>query len=433
MSAAFVCRCGRTAAVGPGPCACGRYLVERLALQATPHDTRLGLVVLGRYALVDVLGRGGMGAVYRGLDVRVGGAVAVKILDVDPALVRGLSPDVRVTRELEVHERFAREARALSRLQHPNTVRLVDFGIDDHTPIIVQELVVGEDLRRYAGRRALDVATEIVPVLRGVACALAEVHRLGLVHRDVKPHNVIVRTFDGLGLFPRLVDFGVAFLPEATRITGGIIGSPAFMAPEQAMGWPVDGRADVYGLGALAFWLLARRPPIDGPQDAVIIRKLDEDAPPLHTVVPHVDRRLSALVDHALARQPGDRCPSAVDFLAGLDAVGGAERPSAASLTFDGPPLHRFEISPPRAVVGRADPVSGHEPEVDLGRLGAAADGISRRHAELIRTPAGWAVVDLGSTNGTAVDGVRVRTDPVSLPPGAVLRFGRAALRWSAR
>lgn len=267
-----------------------------LTSNATIKEDKVG----GRFVIEREVGRGGVGIVYRALDTVTGQPVALKVIAI---------PGVDAGEEA----RFHREGRVLAGLMHPSIVRVVAFGqLDEGQPYVAMEWLEGEDIAQRQKRAALNLA-QCLDVAAQVADALAAAHEMGIVHRDVKPSNVILvgsrDTAQG-PLVAKLVDFGVASAEDAklTR-TGAIIGTPAYMAPEQARGdGEVDARADLYALGATLFEMIARRPPHVGPTPvAILARLVTTPAPRLSEVMPEVPLALDELMYEMLATQAADR------------------------------------------------------------------------------------------------------------------------------
>jgi serine/threonine-protein kinase len=249
----------------------------------------------GRYELHEVLGRGGMGVVYRATDRVLARTVAVKLL---PAVLAEERPE-HVTR-------FEREARAAASLNHPGIVAIYDTGAEEATRFIVMECVDGSSLAALLRERAPLDAGRAAGIAREIADALAAAHATGLVHRDVKPANVML-TADGT---VKVLDFGLAKALDATALTreAEVLGSAAYMAPEQALGEPVDERSDIYSLGCLLYAMLTGRPPFTGDAAAAILHQQinSEPRPPSETN-PKVPAWLDALVMAMLAKAPADR------------------------------------------------------------------------------------------------------------------------------
>jgi hypothetical protein len=288
--------------------------LARLAQQRSEASTVLrGTVLGGRFVVGDVIGEGAMGVVHHGVDQATGARVAIKVVQATS------------TRTLDALRRFAHEAGTAAAITHPAIVRMLDVDIsDDGLLFQVQELIEGEALARMM-ERAWNPG-EVARVGAVLCDALAAAHTVGVVHRDVKPENIMLTT-SAPGL--KLLDFGIAKLYEAvhgrdsdamTR-TGMIVGTPAYMAPEQVLGaGEVGDRADVYAVGVVLFRLLSGRPPFDAdsPREMMMSRLL-EDPPAVRAFQPLVPESLAQLVDRCLARFPEDR-PSAAELAAALAA-----------------------------------------------------------------------------------------------------------------
>ena len=283
---------------------------------------------LGRYEIVDALGEGGMGVVYRARDTLLGRVVAVKVLR--PEMV---ADDART-------RRFVQEARAVSGLNHPNIVTLYDIGEDPQRgTYIAMECLEGESLRAALERGRLPVA-EALRIAIEVARGLKAAHAAGIVHRDVKPANVML-TSDGR---VKVLDFGLAKLsqPEpapgdsqvatmaAATAHGVIVGTPAYMSPEQAAGRPLDARSDVFSLGAVLYEMLTGERPFKGAGPISVLSAILRETPrPLRDQRPEAGPRLTAVVDRCLEKDPVRRHPSAGALLGELEACLAAETGSA--------------------------------------------------------------------------------------------------------
>ena len=252
-----------------------------------------------RYEFLAKLGQGGMGAVYKARDRRLGRVVALKfILGADPALVM----------------RFLQEARAQARIDHPNVCKVFEVGEVGGRAYIAMQFVDGERLDRAAARMTLDGK---VRVLRDAALAMHEAHRLGVVHRDLKPANILVEQREDGTRFPVVMDFGLA--REATADqglteSGALLGTPSYMAPEQARGDArnIDRRADVYSLGATLYELIAGRPPFSHPALAVALEMvINADPPSLRRLVPELPPDLETIALKCLEKEPARRYASA--------------------------------------------------------------------------------------------------------------------------
>jgi serine/threonine-protein kinase len=292
-------QCGNALEIGVNFCSvCG------LAVQAESlPDPLIGRVVADRYRIMQLIGRGGMGVVYKCEHTRMGKVMAIKLLHGDLA------------RDQEVQRRFRREAQAASRLSHPNTVSIFDFGTSDGLMYLVMEYVSGEDLGRVL-RGAGQLPPTRVAAIAAQACgSLAEAHDEGIVHRDLKPENLLIsRLKDGRDLV-KLLDFGLAKLREGeerNEITsaGMLIGTPYYMAPEAIRGEATDHRVDIYALGAVIYRALTGVPPFTGSSPvAVLTRALTEELVPPSRRRPesNVPAALDAVVMRCMARDPAQR------------------------------------------------------------------------------------------------------------------------------
>jgi len=264
-------------------------------------------VLADRYELGPVLGEGGMARVYRGMDRQLRRSVAVKVL----------APPF--DRDSSFLERFRREARAAAGLSHPNIVAVFDSGSDDGTHFIVTELVEGETLADRVGRDGPMPPADAVAVAVDIARALAAAHERGLIHRDIKPGNVMLLP-DGR---VKVVDFGIARAAGSDTLTGTgvVLGSTAYLSPEQAGGQPVDERADLYALGCVLYEMLTGNVPFRAETPiATMYRHVNDDAPPPSTIVP-VQSELEAIVMRCLEKDPKRRFGSAIELEAALLAV----------------------------------------------------------------------------------------------------------------
>ena len=273
---------------------------------------------LGPYRVVEKLGAGGMGEVYKAHDSRLGRVVALKVLP----------PDLATSDRMQ---RFEQEARAASALNHPNILTIHDVGRDGDVAWFAMEWVDGRTLREWLASGRLPVR-RVVGIASEIADGLAKAHAAGIVHRDLKPENVMV-TSDG---FVKIVDFGIAKLAGAavgasdaqTRtlgtLAGMVIGTAGYMSPEQASGRPVDYRSDQFALGLLIYEMAAGQRPFDRPTAAQSIAAVIEaDPAPLQSLNPDVPPHLAAIVSRCLAKEPAERYESTRDLARDLKSVAG--------------------------------------------------------------------------------------------------------------
>lgn len=318
--------------------------------QASSGSTlpRVGEVVDGRYRITGVLGSGGMGCVYLAEHIAIRRPLALKLLHPEVEGIDGIS------------ERFEREAFATGRVDHPNCVNVSDFGqLADGTLYMVLEMLDGMPLfdllekeRRLHWRRALHIA-------RQVLSALAYAHQAGVVHRDVKPENVILVDQDGDPDFAKVLDFGIAKLFDDAHAEAGVtgltqvgvtIGTPTYISPEQAFGQPVDARADLYSLSVMLFEMIAGVPPFEAETViAVLTMHATAEVPRLHEVAPdlRVPPEVEAMIRRGLEKKRDDRIQTAGEYIALIDEALGrasvspgvipaqspAEQPGPASWT----------------------------------------------------------------------------------------------------
>ncbi len=270
-----------------------RLLGPASAARAAPASS--GRPLADRYTIEEEVGRGAMAIVYRAVDRLHGRSVAVKVLR--PELLSRIGVD-----------RFLGEVRIVARLQHPHVLTLIDSGRWDGKPYFVMPFVSGPSLRRVLNDNGRLGVSDAAALLRDVADALAAAHAVGVVHRDVKPENVLLS-----GRHAWVADFGVArALSDATdtggTLPGSVPGTPAYMAPEQAWSDAVDARADIYALGVVAYELLSGSPPFAGPgARAILAAHLAEEPVPLRRRRPEVPEGLEQTVMRCLRKDPGER------------------------------------------------------------------------------------------------------------------------------
>src|SRR3954447_16899602 len=262
----------------------------------------VGELVAERYQLEELVGTGGMSSVYRAHDTLLDRKVALKVLH------------EQYTEDEEYVERFRREARSVAQLSHPNIVTVIDRGEADGRQFIVFEYVDGENLKGVVNSGgALPVETAVM-LAHQIARALAFAHEHGLVHRDVKPQNVLLNG-DGSA---KVTDFGIARsldVQHGMTQTGTVLGTSDYIAPEQAQGQTVSAQTDVYSLGVVLYELLTGAVPFPGDNFvAVAMRQINEPPPSARERRPEVPPRLDAALRRAMAKDPGDRFPSMEAF-----------------------------------------------------------------------------------------------------------------------
>jgi serine/threonine protein kinase len=264
---------------------------------------------LGRYKIVGELGRGAMGAVYRAVDPLIEREVAIK------TLLPNLPDDVMD----EVRERFIREARSAGRLNHPSIVTIFDVGEQDGVAYIAMELLEGRSLQQILRERdaiAPHIAAELIAQ---VAEALDAAQQYKIVHRDVKPANIML----GPGGRAKLTDFGVARVDSSSMTqTGAALGSPKYMSPEQVLGQPVDPRSDIFSLGVVLYETLVKKTPFERPTDSTVFSMMNriagEPHPPVRKIDPKIPEAFDHILDRALAKKPESRYQRAGQMAADL-------------------------------------------------------------------------------------------------------------------
>jgi serine/threonine protein kinase len=338
----------------------------------------LGKLVDNRYRVIEMVGRGGMGVVYKVEHVRMGKIAAMKVLH------RDLNDDP------EVVHRFEREATAVSRLQHPNTVQVFDFGTANDALYLVMEHVRGQDLSHIVDRDGPLPFARAAPLLVQILGALSEAHELGIVHRDLKPENILITRTTGGRDFAKVLDFGLAKVIEPGRDPdlsdhGQIVGTPYFMAPEQIRGEDVDARTDIYALGALMYrTLTGEYPHVAKSAVGVLTKHLTAEVEPPSSrarsqgVAPDVDD----IVLRAMAKDPAERFQNASAMAAAIEAayaelvgdgalVGGSSRPSSRRVrvaTEDDGVMSDLAL--------RRSDIDGYERSLKRQRLGVTLGGL---------------------------------------------------------
>ncbi len=291
-----------------------------------PKDPFIGRAILGgQYEVLEKIGTGGMGSVYKASQPAMNRMVAIKILH----------PKLAGRKDLT--SRFRREARAMSQLTHPNTVTVFTFGEleDDGSLYIVMELLEGRNLNQAVRREGPLPPERAIPILVQVCGALQEAHDLGIVHRDLKPENIFLARQGGLTDFPKVLDFGLAKVTERQMQPGSIIltqegmvfGTPEFMSPEQAQGRTLDARSDIYSLAVILYELLTGKLPFQARTPMEYIQKHVTDP-----IIPFAERApdrtyprgLEQVIVKALAKRPEERYQTAAEFAEALRPFGGA-------------------------------------------------------------------------------------------------------------
>ncbi len=301
--------------------ACGFPVSE---IGSRREDHLVGTTLPGGYQVLELVGIGGMGRVYRAEQQALGRTVAVKVIH--PHLLGNENSVAR----------FLTEARAMSQLNHPNSVSVIDFGkTGTDEPYLVMEYLRGHNLAQVQGREGPLELPRIVNVFKQVLAALAEAHAHQIIHRDLKPENIVLEPLRRGGDFVKVVDFGLAKLkagPPGTSITspGIVCGTPDYMAPEQGRGDEIDGRSDLYALGVVLFWLLTGRLPFEGTTPTqVVLMHIKNPIPDPREFAPqrNFSKPLIDVVFKALAKDANQRYQDAFEFADALETVLAGEHP----------------------------------------------------------------------------------------------------------
>ncbi|MGH1340701.1 MAG: protein kinase domain-containing protein [Nannocystales bacterium] len=347
---------------------------------------------IDKYRIVEEVGHGGMAVVYRGHDTVLEREVAVKVLHAHLA-----------DRE-ESRARLQREALAVAKLRHDNILEIFDYsGGTDAESYIVTEFIHGPTMREWIDDKLDPRPTVAAMIVHRLCLALQEAHRVGIVHRDIKPENVMVRDGDGA---LKLMDFGIAQIldDEKLTLTGQLIGSPAYMAPELISGRPLDQRTDLFSLGILLYQLATGTLPFSGRNPHEVLNRIaDGDFPPPSSICPLVDRDLEAIIEVSLATSPDERYQSAETFAKELERyleeTGVSPTPAELKAYFNDPTTYVCELDErvaktlmDRAAVAsqqghtaRAVALLGRVLEIDNAHSGARAllDKVRRRERRL--------------------------------------------------
>ena len=396
-----------------------------------------------QYRLDALLGDGGMGTVYKAYDTNLNRTVALKLMH------------AHFARQPEFRARLTQEARTAAQLEHPSIVHIYDFGDAAEGLYISMEHIVGGNLRSHIQRltrlQKFLPLTQALQIGAQIAEALGYAHQRGVIHRDVKPGNIILKPLthpeqEGEQPFRAvLTDFGLVKLAEGTIMTesGLTMGTPLYMSPEQCQGEKLDGRSDLYALGAVLYELITNHPPFQFKSLAeALTAHIRGDMPqPASEWRPDVPPLVDALLERLLSKNPEARFEdgeqtanvlrSAVFSLSGMPTRimkrTAAQDTLIAQAVNEAPAGYHLLIESAHST---ANYMPLDKPVLEVGRAAEndmvlPAEGVSRQHLRLLATRAGWAIVDLGGVNGTFLDGHRVRPNELTLwAVGGVLQVG---------
>lgn len=361
----------------------------------------------GKYEILRLLGVGGMGRVYQARHCELETLVAIKIM------ASALSNDP------EAVERFKREAKAMARVQHPNAVRVLDYGVEQGDCYLIMEFLQGETLRERLARAGRPPLETLIRYAEQVFAVLEFMHRQNITHRDLKPDNIFLARSETTGEdVVKVLDFGIAKIQTATVVNmtteGTMMGTPRYMSPEQCRGGQIDGRADLYSMGVVLYEMCAGRPPFDGDSPiTVALKHVHEPPPPLRSFNPDVPEAVAAVIHKALEKSPSDRFRTAREFAQALLA--------AANLTPRVLPDGQ-RLAPPDAgeVAAAADrPATSKGETRPYGRGLPLDETAPARPSRLLYGAAGVAALGLLLGVVWFTGWVTPRPTPVAAPPSA--------------
>jgi eukaryotic-like serine/threonine-protein kinase len=312
-----------------------------------PKDPFIGREILGgQYQILEKIGTGGMGSVYKASQPAMNRMVAIKILH------------PKLANRKDLTSRFRREARAMSQLSHPNTVKVFMYGEleEDGSLYIVMEMLEGRNLNQTVRKDGPIPLERAIPILIQVCGALQEAHDLGIVHRDLKPENIFLSRQGGINDYPKVLDFGLAKVTERQMQPGSIIltqegmvfGTPEFMSPEQAQGKTLDSRSDIYSLAVILYEVVTGKLPFTAKSPMEYIQKhVTEPIIPLSERVPErrFPKELDDVLARALSKKPEQRFQTATEFAEALRPYGGAAAQALPSLRAEGPAAKSAAVS----------------------------------------------------------------------------------------
>jgi serine/threonine protein kinase len=398
--------------------------------------------VIAHYRLDSLLGDGGMGSVYRAYDLNLDRSVAIKLMH------------AHFARRSEFRSRLTQEAKAAANLDHPSIVGIYEFGQSNGDLYLAMEYIGGGSLRAHLGH--LQTEGRYLPYLQSmqigaqISDALDFSHGKGVIHRDVKPSNIMLKRLDrsdesgGFAFRAVLTDFGLVKLLEGDSLTqtGMTMGTPTYMSPEQCEGLPLDGRSDIYSLGVVIYELVTNRLPFEfkSLSEAMAAHMRGQKPIPARQIRGDLPDYLDDLLNKALAKDPDDRFGSGQEMAEALRAsrsgfsssptqvFESSEAPLATSMEQDVPDSgYRLRIEAP----GQASSIAQmNQVVINIGRnpdndIVLPTEGVSRRHAQFKWTSTGWIIHDLGGINGTKLDGSRLRSGEADVyQAGSTIEIG---------
>ncbi|MFO0727051.1 MAG: protein kinase [Myxococcota bacterium] len=372
-----------------------------------PADPLIGYTLAGKYNIIKKLGEGGMGSVYQASQIPIDRMVAVKVL-----LGKLAQDEVAV-------KRFEQEARAVSKMQHPNTVTIYDYGkTEDDRLYIVMEFLRGKTLSDALRQSGGMDARRAIHIIRQVCASLAEAHKAGIIHRDLKPDNIFLTEVGGTRDFTKVLDFGVAKMADSEAAstltqTGMIFGTPKYMSPEQAEGKTIDFRADIYAIGVVMYEMLTGRPPFlaDTPV-ALLLKHISEPPKPFRSIRPDlsIPAELEGVVMKALEKSPDRRYLEVGEMSADLEHILRMVETGAVRV----PDLSGHEPAPGNRVPTEVNPGQRASPDLspaDLRSPNQVPSGLSLNVPDIRRMPTEPAPPGPGQTTGS-IGGMTGATSP---------------------
>lgn len=405
----------------------------------------IGRTIKGRYKLIDERGRGSFATVYVARDIENNHIYALKVMHIE------------LSNDDELLARFQREAHILLNLSDPHIVRIVAYGEDNNMNYIVMDYIDGQNLKYFMLNDGPMEALRALNYARQIAEGLDTAYKQGVVHRDIKPQNILVNTRDMI----KITDFGLARGKETVTLTQSnvFMGTAYYISPEQAeSGRSADTRSDLYSVATVLFEMLASRPPFEGESAVdIVIKHMNENVPSICRLRPDLPLETDAFMQKALAKLPADRFATPKEFIAALEQlqervqaspervvrVGGEAAVGVNGGYGNKPPstpqkearvivISSGESIPLRGdlmVVGRKDPTLGIFPEINL-----ADKTVGRRHAYLRNQQGKYTVEDLNALNKTRLNGVILTPhEERTLKDGDILRFGSIEVRFELR
>jgi serine/threonine protein kinase len=390
---------------------------------------------IGKYQLVESLGRGAMAEVYKAYHPSLDRYVAIKVLH------------AFLSEKTDILNRFQREAKHIAALSHVNIVQVYDFDAVGTLYYMVMEFIDGPSLKKLMKDKQTEgqlmPVEEVIWIVTGVGRALAFAHTQGVVHRDIKPANIMIDKKERVVL----TDFGLAKIVSGPQFTttGALVGTPAYMSPEQGLGQQGDARSDLYSLGGVFYQMVTGRFPFSAETPiATVFKHINAPLPSPRTVNPDLSDDLEKIILKLMAKSPDERYQKAEEMLEDLEAMKSTDTsglvgniPSQPSIVQEmALALHVVETGQILALEGASEFTLGRidgaaRPDIDLSSYGAYRQGVSRLHASInLGEDQTISIVDLGSTNGARVNGEKISPHlPVVVQNGDFISLGKFALQ----